>query len=193
MQLLSPLLSASFGSSIPLLRQANSNPLTAASQSGTKLLCSGEGPRPLCAAGTKFESNKSQLLPRAAGDTERTRRRYNDALQKMERCFARNTRRIAIGFDPDQVRQQHQVSYLRDQVNGILEARRTTKISRNAVQRMFRAIIPLSKNFLLIGVQGQPVVLSLPRVLTNVVPNPLRSHFLRRSPFNFRKSLPTSD
>jgi len=191
MQVLSPLLSASSGSSIPSLRQANSNPLTTASQSGTKLLCSGEGRRPLCAAGTKFESNKSQLLPRAAGDTERTRRRYNDALQKMERCFARNSRRIAI--DPDQVRQQHQVSYLRDQVNGILEARRTTTKSRNAVQRMFRAIIPLSKNFLLIGVQGQPVVLSLPRVLTNVVPNPLRSHFLRRSPFNFRKSLPTSD
>lgn len=96
------------------------------------------------------------------GDNERTKTRYNQTLKKLEqtltlRVSSSETSRL---LNIDEIRQQDQITYLREQVDKMLverEARESLRRNSAVLHRIFKAITPISKTLLSIAVQGQPV------------------------------------
>jgi hypothetical protein len=97
--------------------------------------------------------------PDTFGDSERTKIRYNQALKKLEKCLSLS----GSGSEParfleiDELCQYDQITYLREQVDKILESRGSLPRNSPVLQRIFKAVTPISKCLLTVAIQGQPV------------------------------------
>ena len=95
------------------------------------------------------------------GDRGRTERRYKEAVKELERCFEFTSSSFGdtdfLHLDEFKFGENDQISYLRDKIDEMLEARNSVAQNRNVVRGVFTAMAPLSKTLLTVLTQSQPV------------------------------------
>ena len=97
--------------------------------------------------------------PDTFGDSERTKIRYNQDLKKLEKCLSLSgsSSELARFLEIDELCQYDQITYLREQVDKILKSRGSLPRNSPVLQRIFKAVTPISKCLLTVAIQGQPV------------------------------------
>jgi hypothetical protein len=100
---------------------------------------------------------------RAFGDRERTEMRYNEAIKQLEECLAVRASSYETLQVPkfDEIRQDNQISRLRDKIDEMLQTRKSPPNTNILVRRIFAAMVPFSKSLLVVAVQSQPAPFGL--------------------------------